>query len=319
MKLPFVSKKKESVPVRRRLPSRDDGQPQPLEQQYSFRRNRTITGSRSSAIASANENDAHLQSPRAIAHSLRRKRRSLGAVLGAVIAVVVLLLVTLHQFTATTTVALYGQVQAIDASETQRYRDIMDEYYGRHPAERLRWLLDTDQLATYMQQRGATEVQSIRDVAPVSFGNTLVTFQMREPLASWRVDGSNQFVDDSGTIFAHNFYNTPKVRILDESGVKRSDNRAVASGRYLSFIGQSVGQLRSYNLQPKNVIIPPDTTRQAQFELDDGIRIKLTVDRPAGEQAEDASRAVAYLRGKQERVEYVDVRVGGKAFYRSKE
>jgi hypothetical protein len=42
----------------------------------------------------------------------------------------------------------------------------------------------------------------------------------------------------------------------------------------------------------------------------------MSVDRPAGEQAEDAMRAIKYLQSKGMTPAYIDVRVGGKAYYK---
>lgn len=320
MKLPYLKpKKSESLPVRRRFqdtpPVRSDSE---LNSAYMFRRNRTITGSRSSLISSASEHDANLQSPRATAHSLRKKRRSLGLLTMGVLAALITVTILLLQFSASTTISIYGQVRALDAKDQAYYGGLVNEYFGRYPAQRLRWWLDSQQLANYLQQRNASEVEDIHDVQPHSLGVTAITLKMREPVASWVIDGVQQYVDDSGTIYARNYFETPRVKIIDESGLRPSHSHTVASGRFLGFIGQSVGQFRRFGLTPQAVIIPPDTTRQAQLELNDGTRIKLSVDRLAGEQAEDAKRAANYLAAKGIKTKYVDVRVGGKAFYLEK-
>lgn len=316
MKLPLRTSNKSAAPNRRRISDRPVSQMR-TDNSYLFARNRTITGSRSASIASATERDAQLQSPRATVHSLRRRQRSLMASVAAIGLFSCLLIVLLYQFSASSAVSIYGQVKALDSSNQNRYTALIDDYLARHPAERLRWWLDSDQLAAYLQQRGATEVKAIYDVQPQSFGTTAITLQMREPLASWVIDGRQQYVDDSGTVFAVNYFETPSVRIIDESGLKPSDSHTVASSRFLSFIGQSVGQFNRFELPPKAVIIPPNTTRQVQILLAGKLRVKLSIDRPAGEQAEDAARATAYLTSRRLSAEYVDVRVGGKAFYRN--
>ena len=319
MKLPLLkSKKTSNVPVRRRLQDSSVQAESQASSAYLFRRNRTITGSRSSAVASANEHDANLQSPRATAHNLRRKQRSLGMLtLGALVGCIVVT-VLLLQFTAQTSTSIYGQIRALSASDQAYYGDLVNDYLNRYPAQRLRWWLDEDQLTSYLQQRNASEVEAIEQVEPQSLGVTAITIKMREPVASWVIDGVEQYVDDSGTIFARNYYETPQVKIVDESGLRPGQSHTVASGRFLGFIGQSVGQFRKFGLTPQAVVIPPDTTRQAQIQLADGTRIKLSIDRPAGEQAEDALRATKYLLANNIKTSYVDVRVGGKAFYRTR-
>ncbi len=318
MKLPFIkSKKSDDVPVRRRF--QDDkrtSSPSDSNSTYTFRRNRTITGSRSAIISSAGEHDANLQSPRATAHVLRKRQRSLGLLMLGALAASAILTIVLLQFTASSSVAIYGQVRALDSGDQAKYSNMINDYMNRYPAQRLRWWLDPAQLASYLQQRGANEVESIHDVEPKSFGSTGITIKMREPVASWVIDGVQQYVDDSGVIYANNYFETPPVKIIDESGLRPKHSHTVASSRFLSFIGQSVGQFRKFGLTPQAVVIPPGTTRQAQVQLSNGTRYKLSVDRVAGEQAEDAMRAANYLAANNIQTKYVDVRVGGKAFYK---
>lgn len=315
MKLAFLKSKKSRQASSGRRANRDKN---PVGSSYSFRTNRTITGSHSANIRSASEKDALLQSPRATAHHLRQKRRSLTAIFMAAIVASILLAFVVFQMIAATSVSIYGQVGAIDDQTEDHYSGLIDDYLRRNPTQRQRWSLDTSKLVDYLQQRGATEVEAVYDVAPKSLGEALIVLKMREPLASWTINGEKKYVDDSGTIFATNFFEEPSVTIVDKSGIRSSEVRAVASGRFLSFVGQSVGHFQDFGLRPQAVIIPTDTTRQAQIQLDNGIRVKLSVDRPAGEQAQDAAQAVGYLEDKRLQAEYVDVRVSGKAFYRVK-
>ncbi|MNT76825.1 hypothetical protein D3C72_2158760 [compost metagenome] len=44
--------------------------------------------------------------------------------------------------------------------------------------------------------------------------------------------------------------------------------------------------------------------------------IKLLIDRPVGQQIEDLTRALAYLKSKGQEPTYIDVRVSNKAFYK---
>lgn len=285
---------------------------------YLFRRNQTITGSRSPHVASANERDAQLRSPRSTAHALHRRRRSLFSWLLLSLAVVAGCLVILYQYSAEVRVGLEGQVSALEEQQQQRYQDVIQDYLSRHPGERLRWWLNRQQLADYLQQHEASEVADVVDARRSGLGVTTFTLKMREPLASWTVDGREQFVDASGTIFARNYYNSPAVQIIDESGVQTDDARTVASGRFLSFIGQSIGYMNRFQVPAHAVVIPPQTTRQLQLQLADGMRIKFSIDRPAGQQAEDAARAVRYFQGQGTAVEYIDVRVSSKAFYKTR-
>ena len=62
---------------------------------------------------------------------------------------------------------------------------------------------------------------------------------------------------------------------------------------------------------------PKDTTRQVEVKLK-GVTypVKYSVDRPVGEQTEDAKRSIVHLQQRAIAAEYIDVRVSGKAYYR---
>ncbi len=67
----------------------------------------------------------------------------------------------------------------------------------------------------------------------------------------------------------------------------------------------------------QSVSLPPDSTRQLEVRLKDVKPfIRFTVDRVVGEQVEDMDRSVRYLRDRDRDVEYIDVRVAGRAVYR---
>ena len=135
MKLPFkASSTHKDAPNRRRVKLDQMSRQTNNQQAYLFRRNRTITGSRSARIASASENDAQLQSPRAAAHMLHKKQRSLGLSLLGAAAACCLLIVLIYQFTAEVSVNVYGQVRALDSESKTRYSSLVDDYLSRHPA-----------------------------------------------------------------------------------------------------------------------------------------------------------------------------------------
>lgn len=318
MKL-FSRKKPSSsgLPQRRRLTDaerQERGDFESVPSQYSYRRNQTLTGSRT--IASASEKAAQRQSPRIVVHNLRRQRRKIGLwLIGAIVALAVIATLV-SQFTATVHVAIYGQVrQAANADEYQHYASAIDTYLSERPLQRFRALLNTEQLRQYFEDNGMREVQLIRQPTANGYGEARFDLKMREPIASWDINGNQNFVDINGVIFSKNFYTVPSVTILDEGNVQATNIRTATSGRFLSFIGQAVGAFSELNSPVSQVVLPIDTTRQVISVLD-GYKVKMSVDRPAGEQAEDAVRAVRHLKGQGTQTEYVDVRVSGRAFYR---
>ena len=117
--------------------------------------------------------------------------------------------------------------------------------------------------------------------------------------------------------FEKNYYLEPTLQIVDESGVTSKTGIAIASNKLLSFVGRVVSQANSRGYTVIEAILPIDTTRQLRIKLkDSNIVVKLSIDRPAGEQIEDMDRAVRYIKSKNLYPSYIDVRVGGKAFYK---
>src|SRR4051812_27059099 len=97
----IFSKKQSDAPRRRRAEIiQQRATESSLEDRYTFRRNRTLTGSASSKVVSTNESNAQLKSPRVHAHDLVRKRRHVGMVLVLVILGSTLLYSLIAQFTA---------------------------------------------------------------------------------------------------------------------------------------------------------------------------------------------------------------------------
>ncbi len=330
MKLPFISKKKTATTdftPRRRLSSYQDklsGLAEPLKLEHaneseskSFRLNRTITGSRSALISSANEHDAQLVSPRAQVHSLRKHQRRLRKWLLGCSVAIIFLMVLLFQGIASVDVSLYGQVGAMDQRQKARYESILDDYLAENPSQRFRWGFNSREAATYLQTHAAPEVGSIQGVAGNGIGKASFVIRVREPLASWTIQSSQYFVDKSGVVFSHNYFGTPSVTIIDESRLSTNTNYSkVTSQRFLNFIGRAMALYREAKIPIEKVFIPSDTTRQVDFQVQSGPRLKLTIDRTVGEQVEDSIRAANYLRARQVTASYIDVRVSQKAFYR---
>lgn len=283
-----------------------------LEQRYAFRRNRTLTGSSSPHIASTNEANAQLKSPRVQAHELVRKRRHIGLVLVVVLSGVASLLALIMQFSAGVVVKAQGVSGTIDPV----YERTIQEYFSQRPAERLRFLLNSDTLNSYVQSVNP-EVASIGTDGPAGFGKSSFIISMRRPIAGWIINGRQQYVDNTGTAFSRNYFATPKVQIVDKSGIQVDAGQAIASNRFLGFVGRVVGLAKAKGYSTQQVIIPASTTRQVELRLE-GIAypVKFSVDRAAGEQVEDMARSLTWLSGHGITPEYLDVRVAGKAYYK---
>lgn len=312
----LFSNKKQSNRTPRRRQKDDTSQPASDriadEQRYSFRRNRTLTGSASSAVSSANETKAQLKSARVQAHDLVKKRRHIGGLLLLIATGALGLLFLVSNFTASVVVKTAEVSRQLDPI----YSEAIEEYLAKKPVERLRFLLDESSLDAYLQSV-TPEVESIAVEGSAGFGKSSFMVVMREPIAGWSVNGKQQYVDASGVSFERNYYPAPKVQIIDKSGIQVAAGQAVASNRFLGFVGLVVGLSKSYGYNVSEVIIPQGTTRQLQLRIDGiGFPITFSVDRGAGEQVEDMSRSLKWIKDKSITPEYLDVRIAGKAFYK---
>lgn len=316
----FSFRKNKSANIPRRRQGGDSGEKRrerateaELEQNYTFRRNRTLTGSLSSRVASATEHTGDLQSSRTHAHQLTLQRRKLLSGLGVVLAVSAGLAGLIYNLT------VYPVVDSSDhalALETKRYEDAIGEYLARHPVERLRFMLNEKRLTEYLTA-AVPEVASARQNGFARLSGTDFSITMRRPIASWIIGGKEYFVDEQGIPFQKNYYETPAVAVIDQSGVQQAAGTAVASSRFLAFVGRVVAEAKRYDLIVEQAVIPSGTTRQLEVKLQGrGYPIKLSLDRPPTEQIEDMSRAIGYFESKRVAPQYIDVRVSGKAYYK---
>lgn len=309
----LFSKKQPDIPLRRqpRSDTSERATSASLDQRYNFRRNRTLTGSASSQVSTVGEAHAQLKSDRVRAHDLLRQRRHIGLILSGVILGCLVLYGLVSQFTAHVEVHTADLSVHLDPS----YDTAIEQYLKQQPIERFRFMLNLAHLNSYVQSV-APEVASVALDGSAGLGKARFTLSMRQPIAGWSMNGHQEYVDGDGISFTRNYFATPAVQIVDDSGVQVAAGQAIASNQFLSFVGRVVGQAAKSHLQVAQVIIPQGTTRQVELRLD-GISypIKLSVDRPAGEQVEDMSRAVTWLTSHGQSPQYLDVRTSGRAFY----
>jgi hypothetical protein len=311
----FAKKKPDYVPRRRQdgassVPER--GSESNLADRYAFRRNRTLTGSASSHVVSTNESNAQLKSARVQVHDLAQQRRRIIGILWTVMLGVIVLSSLVFQFTAESIV----RTSDVSRQLQPTYAKAVDEYLARQPIERLRFLLREDALNEYVQA-ATPEVASIKSDGFAGFGKSLFVVEMRRPIAGWSIRGTQHYVDTSGVSFAYNYYEKPQVQIVDNSGIQVDAGQAVASNQFLGFVGRVVGLANARQHVVTEVIIPQNTTRQIELKIE-GVAypVKLLVDRPAGEQVEDMTRSMRWLKGRGITPAYLDVRVSGRAFYK---
>ncbi len=305
----------------RRLPAGGQGRggtPLPKDdtppRRSPFQRNRTLVGSLSSNVSSVNEHGAELRSPRVHAHHLRRHRRHAGAALLAVLAVCAGITYLMYESIITVAVT----TDAPGAVNSSIYESAIHDYLVANPLQRFRFSLNVNTLTTYLQAHGYPEVRSIDSTVPYDgIGRATVHIAFRTPAVMWHTGTSTMYVDSKGNAFARNYYQQPSIEVVDQTGIPATGNQVLVSNLLLSFIGQVVGRMSENGFTVTQVILPANTTHEVQVSLQ-GVAypIKLSIDRPVGEQAEDAARAIRYLASKGIGAQYLDVRVSGEAFYK---
>lgn len=269
----------------------------------TYRLNRTLSGYR---------HDERQASDRSIAHKkyrIRKARMLYGFTC-------VLALLAMGYLAHQTSWSLSIQTPSpASAEQTELYQKMLVDYYNSRPTERFRPLLDQETLAAYFLER-APEVKNIRiEQAGILSSSVKLTF--RQALAQWVVDGQTYYVDESGVIFSRNYDQSPRLSVQDRSGALISGGQEVAHRRFLIFLGQAVSAFAGQNLTVSEIILPEDTVRQAHFKLEGhSFLVKMSIDRSAEAQAEQAAKSIQYISERGMRPEYIDIRVNQRVFYR---
>ena len=301
-------------PVRRRAATDDSSS----SSSALFRRNRTLTGSLISSVPSPNEQSASLQSPRVQTHNLKRKRRSIRLALLSALALIAALSWLLVQIIVVPKVQIVGtdDNNTLAQAATRDYTAAIQDYLSDNPLERLTININPRNLNRIIQSR-FPEVASVSPPAKVSLWTATFAVNLRSPVVYWQSGNTKAYVDNAGIVFDRNVLGGSVIAVEDQTGISADAGNSVISSRFLQFIGKAVGYFKENNLIVTKIALPADTTRQLLISLDGvGYTIKMTVDRPAAGQVEDAIRAVSYLSGRGIAAKYVDVRVSRRAFYR---
>jgi cell division septal protein FtsQ len=297
----FFSKKEKNIPRRRlnanfsvnNLDSSND----------LYRRNQTLTG--------VIPND---QSPRIKTHHLSIKRRKVLGLFAVVSLSSIVIWILICNFTAGVTIKVSGDV-INNNIENSVYEKVIQDYFDVNPIGRFKFLLDKSGLKSFVISK-LPEVYNIKQSASVGLGVTEFDITMRNPVAGWLINDRQYFVDAEGVSFEKNYYNPPSIQIINQSDAIMQSGSAVASQRFLGFVGRVVNQslLKGYTVT--QAILPLNTTRQLEIRIKEGdYLVKLSIDRSVGEQIEDMSKAIKYFIDNGQKPSYIDVRVSGKAFY----
>ena len=296
----------EDTPRRRRVASSGESTNRVPLASGQYRRNQTL---------SSYKHATHDDSERQKAHTLTRQRRKLGGTLLIVFGAVVFLSLLLWQLIAQ--VHITSSTKQLAAPfESARYEEVVHQYFLLNPAQRLKFLLNEESLNSFAAaQLPELEAITLKGSPGIAEADFSVTF--RTPVAGWQIHGQQYYVDASGVVFERNYYAAPDVQVVDESGVRPEQGIVVAGSRLLAFLGKIVTEVGERGYVVSRAVLPQDTTREMDIYVTaTTTRVKLSIDRGAGEQAEDMQRALQYLQEHGQVPEYVDVRVEGRAAYR---
>jgi hypothetical protein len=280
-----------------------------------FKRNRTLTRT-TPANLKAPYTKINIDSPRTRMRNLSIRRRKITGVFMATLFFITLIWILVSNL-ITAVVVNVADLTISKPIEQTRYQKVIQDYLDNNPTNRFTFTLSQTSLLSYISNK-LPEVSDIKFGSMDGIGRATFTITMRSPVAGWMIDNKQYYVDSKGIPFEENYFSAPVVQIVDNSGVSlHTSTSAIASHRFLSFIGRVVYLARSYGYTVIQAALPNNTTRELEIKLKEGgFTIKLSTDRPAGEQVEDMSAAIRYFTNRQLSSQYIDVRVSGKAFYK---
>lgn len=291
-------------------------QPQLMDGQagYVFRRSRTLTGTTSARVPVAARSKGQLKTARLKLHELRLHQAQLLKALGGLACIAGIVAYCIITFI---TAPQVGFAQAGGQPNIKQYHQSIQSYFGYNFFERFGFALRPSELELFLKEQHP-EIRTAVVTRNWYGGDAGLTLYFRQPLLVWQTGNQTFFVDDTGTAFQYNHFAAPDVVVTDQSGISPDvSGGAVASTRFITFLGKMVGAVNSYSKGRVVQITIPTSTRQIDLLLEGRpYVIKTHIDRDPLEQAEDIANALEYFDQKGIKPEYVDVRVGHKAFYK---
>jgi hypothetical protein len=281
---------------------------------YVFRRSRTLTGSASPEVAASAQRLSQLKTDRLKLHELLAHRRHVVRVLLGTLVMCGLLGFLVVNFVINPQMG-NGQL-GVRQPDIELYRQSVYRYFNDRPLERFGFLLRQQDLETDMK-RHHPELASLTVHRDWYGGNVGVTLYFRQPLVGWRVNGQQFYVDAQGTAFNYNHFAEPSVAVTDKSGLPTGQEGIVASTRFIRFLGRMVGALNDYKVGRVVEVVLPASTREIDLKLEGReYPIKTNSDRDPLQQAEDVAFALRYFDDRGIKPQYIDLRVAHKAFYK---
>lgn len=309
--------RKKPAPDPARVPRRrlaDPSEPPMHDTSRQYRRGMTIAGSTQHRLQKNEERALKTATPREKIHHLLAIRRRLTVVLWLLMTVTVLLAAAVSQFTARVHIDYTTDNARLPAAN--QYSRTIQRYLADHPLERLRPYTNQAALQAYVIAHHP-EVAQLNQTGAAGLGESAYSIALRRPVASWKVKNTTYYVDAHGVSFRYNAFANPRVAVVDNSGASYQAGSAVASSRFLGFVGRIVSLAQARSITITEATIPPRSFRQVECTIaGKPYKVLMSIDRSAGEQVEDAQRAMQYFESQKRTPQYIDVRVKGKAFFR---
>jgi hypothetical protein len=280
---------------------------------YVFRRSRTLTGSVSTSVNAGAQSRGQLKTDRLRLHELR-------AHMGQVLKLFFVVIVVCAALSFLVVNFVFSPDVEVGAGKHKpnlvTYQQTVMEYFGDHPFERFGFMLNPASLEGFMKAKH-TELSGALVDRKWYGGDVRVALEFRRPLLTWQSGDKHFYVDGQGIAFTYNHYADPTLVLKDQSGLPTDDSGVVASMRFVRFLGRLVGAVDGYNMGKVTEVIIPASTREVDLKLEGReYIIRTNTDRDPGQEAEDIANTLAYLDAHSLKPQYVDVRVAHKAFYK---
>ena len=268
-----------------------------------YQKNRTI---------SRNEEKDH-ESERQVWRDLKKRRRRLARwLLGSIGAILIIILI-MNQLVASVSVQTKT---IIPESDKSKYVAILNDYYKERPAERLRLFIKEEDLKAEFLTR-APEVLTAKVVPTSQLTEAGLKLTFREPVAQWRSGDKVYFVDGDGITFEKNYFKAPELVVNDKGNLQLSAGQEIFDHQFLGFLGQVVSNFAKNNHPVEEVILPEDSLKEVDIRVKDRpYLIKMSIDRSAQAQVQEALYAIDFFDNRNNPQEYVDVRVDRRAVYK---
>lgn len=281
---------------------------------YEFRRSRTITGSSSPNVRSSAEPRSQLKTERLKLHDLKQLRLKLIKILLVLLLLLVLAFWAVENYISNVTI-LYSQTGRT-APPTSSYQQTIMHYFAYQPLERFGFMLDSSHLETYLRSQHS-EILSLKVAKEWYGGGEKFTVTFRKPLLAWQVGSQKFYVDDKGVAFGYNYFGGNVMSVNDQSGVVPDANGAIASRRFIRFLGKLVAAVNGVGKGQVSEVIVPASTREVDLKLANrNYPIKTHIDRDPSQLAEDLKNALKFFDDNHATPAYIDLRVANRAFYK---